>query len=474
LDFTRGVNSRKPWPGLAWFPARHQGKIMHAAAALARHVDTGSYAFIVATAILVITYAIIISERVNRAVIALLGAGAMVILGIINQEEAIRGIDFNTIALLAGMMMIVGVTKDCGLFQFIAIRAVQFVRASPAGVLALMSVVTAVFSAFLDNVTTVLLVVPVVIALTRELKIPPYPFLLTTVLASNIGGTATLIGDPPNILIGSAAHLPFNDFVINLGPIIVVILAVQLVINHLLWGAWLKAAPADRAHVMARKAIEEIKDFALLWKSLFVLGIVMLAFVLHAQLKLEAGTIAMTGAALLIFLDNLSRHHHAHHEHVTRIFHEVEWITLFFFVGLFIVIAGVDKAGLISLMAHELLKLTGGDYKVTGFSILWGSAIFSSIVDNIPFVATMIPLIKSLGPALGGPEHLRAYWWALSLGACLGGNGTLVGASANLTVAGIAERMGVRFGFVKFTLYAFWMMLISVGIAHIYLMLRFF
>lgn len=436
-------------------------------------VDTTSFQFIAATSILAITYFIVMTERINRAVIALLGAGAMILIGIITQDEAIAGIDFNTIALLAGMMMIVGVTKDSGVFQYVAIRSAQAVQARPGAMLALLCVVTAVFSALLDNVTTVLLIVPVIIALTRELKLPPYPYLFTTVIVSNIGGTATLIGDPPNIIIGSAAGLSFNDFIVNLAPVVVVILAVQLVINHILWGAWLRAKPEDREHIMAQNARDAIKDWPLLWKSLFVIALVVFGFVFHATFHLEAGTIALTGAALLILLDNLSRHHHDHHFHVKRIFHEIEWITLFFFIGLFVVITGVEKGGLIGYMSNELLAATGGDYKKTGIAILLGSAILSAIVDNIPYVATMIPLIKSMA-ANFGEANLEPLWWSLALGACLGGNGTLVGASANLTVAGIAESMGVRFGFIKFTLFAFWMMLISIGISHYYLLWRYF
>jgi Na+/H+ antiporter NhaD/arsenite permease-like protein len=430
--------------------------------------------FVTATAILVVTYALIVSERVNRAVVALLGAGFVIILGVLDQAEAVRAIDFNTLGLLAGMMMIVGVAKKSGLFGYVAIRAAQAVRASPAGILVALSLVTAVFSAFLDNVTTVLLLVPVTFIICGELKVPVYPFLVTEIFAGNIGGTATLIGDPPNILIGSAARLSFNEFVINLAPVVVVILVLQIVANHLIWGIRFKATEEEKTRVMGLKPAEMIVDRWLLGCSLVVIGAVVVTFVFAHQLHLEAATIALTGAAAMMLLETLPHHPHRHAELVTHAFHEVEWITLFFFVGLFIVVGGVEKAGLLDLLGHWLLEATGGNQTITASGILWSSAVLSAIVDNIPFVATMIPLIKSLAPALGGTHALVPLWWALSLGACLGGNGTLVGASANLMVAGIAEKNGVRFSFVKFTLTAMPMMLASIAVAQIYLLWRFF
>ncbi|MCP5432265.1 MAG: ArsB/NhaD family transporter [Alphaproteobacteria bacterium] len=428
----------------------------------------------IATGILILTYALIMTERVNRAILALIGGGLMVTLGILNQEEAVRGIDFNTLALLIGMMVLVSVTKKCGVFQYVAIVTAQLVKASPAAVMALLAIVTAVFSAFLDNVTTVLLVAPVTLVVCRQLQVNPYPFLFTQIFASNIGGTATLIGDPPNILIGSLVGISFNAFVVNLAPIIFVILAVQIAMGHLLWGIRLKATPEARASVMALNAKESITDSLLMKQALGVLALVILCFVMARQLHLEPGTIALGGATLLLLLDNLDHAIDHQHHRVTEAFNEVEWVTIFFFVGLFVLIAGVERAGLLSLLAEKLLAATHGDMKVTAVAILWASAVLSAIIDNIPFVATMVPLIKNLQGALGGPEAIMPLWWALSLGACLGGNGTLIGASANLTVAGIATREGVEFRFVKFLLVAFPMMLVSVAIAHAYVMWRYF
>jgi Na+/H+ antiporter NhaD/arsenite permease-like protein len=427
-----------------------------------------------ATTVMIVTYAVIISEKLNRSIIALLGAMLMIMFGLLTQERAIAGVDFNTIGLLVGMMIIVSITRKCGVFEYLAIWSAKLVKANPAGILAMLAVVTAVASAFLDNVTTVLLVVPVTLVITEALKVNPYPFLFSQILASNIGGTATLIGDPPNILIGGQVGLTFNDFVVNLAPVIVVILIVHVISMHLIWGRTMTAAADMRARVMGFDEKKAITDPRLLKLAALVLALVMVAFVLARKLGLDSGTIGMGGAALLLMLDNIGKSAEHQSENVLKVYNEVEWITIFFFVGLFIVIAGVEHAGLLKLLADKLLAATGGDFTITGMSVLWASAVLSAIVDNIPFVATMIPLIKAMAPAFGGPDGLMPLWWCLSLGACLGGNGTLIGASANLTVAGIAERNGIPFRFVTYTKIAFPLMLIHVAISHVYLMWRYF
>jgi Na+/H+ antiporter NhaD/arsenite permease-like protein len=427
-----------------------------------------------ATMILIGTYALIISERLNRAIVALLGAMLMVMLGLLDQRQAVAGIDFNTIGLLVGMMIIVSITRKCGVFEYLAIWSAKLVKANPAGILAMLAAVTAVVSALLDNVTTVLLVVPVTLVVTEELKVNPYPFLFSQILASNIGGTATLVGDPPNILIGTLVGLSFNEFVINLAPVIVVILLVHLASIHLIWGRRMTATAEARARVMAFDEKKTITDPRLLKQALAVVAAVMLMFVLARALGLESGTIGIAGAAVLLLLDNFGKSAEEQSENVTKVFNEVEWITIFFFVGLFVVIAGVEHAGLLRIIANWLVEATGGDLTLTGLSVLWSSAVLSAIVDNIPFVATMIPLIKAMAPTFGGPDGLMPLWWCLSLGACLGGNGTLIGASANLTVAGIAERNGVPFRFLRYTKIAFPLMLIHVAIAHVYVMWRYF
>ncbi len=440
----------------------------------ASHVYFGLNPMWVSTCILAVTYAVIMSEKINRAIVALVGAGVMVIIGVLDQEEAIKGVDWNTIGLLTGMMILVSISRRSGMFQYLAVWSAKAAKAHPAGILLLLQITTAVLSAFLDNVTTVLLIVPVTLAICKTLEVPAYPYLFAEIFASNIGGTATLIGDPPNILIGSQVDLSFNDFVYHLTPVILVIMAVQAVIIHLLWGKALRAVPEAQARVMAMNPTESIEDWRLLKQSLVVLTLVMIGFILARPLHLEPATIALFGAAVLMLLDNWSHHSEkaAHNVHAT--FGDVEWITIFFFIGLFIVVHGVDVGGLLNLLAGKLVAATGGNMAHAGYAILWASAILSAIVDNIPFVATMIPLIKNMAPSFGGPEHILPLWWCLSLGACLGGNGTLIGASANLTVAGIGERNGVPFKFVTYTLYAFPMMLLSVAIAHVYVWWRYF
>jgi len=428
----------------------------------------------VSTCILAITYATIMSEQVNRAIIALVGAGVMILIGVLDQEEAIHGIDFNTIGLLTGMMILVSISRRSGMFQYLAVRAAQLAKAHPAGILLLLQLTTAVLSALLDNVTTVLLIVPVTLAICNTLKVPAYPYLFAEIFASNIGGTATLIGDPPNILIGSQVGLSFNDFVYELTPVILVVMAVQALIIHVLWGKDLKATPEAEAAVMSMKPVEAIEDWRLLKQSLAVLTLVMVTFVLARPLHLEPATIALFGAAVLMLLDNWAHHAEKAAHNIHQTFGDVEWITIFFFIGLFVVVHGVDVGGLLRLLANKLVAATGGNMAHAGYAILWASAFLSAIVDNIPFVATMIPLIKNMAPAFGGPEHIMPLWWCLSLGACLGGNGTLIGASANLTVAGISERNGVPFRFITYTLYGAPMMIVSLAICNVYVWWRYF
>ena len=444
---------------------------MHAEAV--NHVIFGWDPLWLSTTLFVLTYAVIITERVNRAIVSLLGAGLMITTGVLNQAQAIRGVDFNTLGLLTGMMVIVAITRQSGVFQYVAIWSAKKVQARPWGILVMLSVVTALFSALLDNVTTVLLVAPVTLLIAEELRVTPYPFLFAEIFASNIGGTATLIGDPPNIMIGSATNLTFNDFLLHLAPIIPVIMLATLAAIYLIWGRGMRAAAEDRARVMDFNEREAIRDVGLLKKSLAVLTLVITAFVLAHPLHLEPATIAMFGAALLLLLANLGSDAEAQSEHVHHAFGEVEWITIFFFVGLFIVVHGIEHAGLLEILANQVVSATGGDMAITALAIIWVSAVVSAIVDNIPFVATMIPLIKSMAPTFGGPDALLPLWWSLALGACLGGNGTLIGASANLIVAGFAERAGHRIRFLPFMAMAFPLMLMSIIIASVYVYLRY-
>jgi Na+/H+ antiporter NhaD/arsenite permease-like protein len=446
---------------------------MHGPDATSAHIIFGWDPLWVSSILFVATYAVIVSEKVNRAIVSLLGAGLMVMLGVLNQETAINGIDFNTLGLLTGMMIIVSITKRSGIFQYIAVWSAKKVNANPWGILLMLSVVTAVFSALLDNVTTVLLIVPVTLLICHELDLSPYPYLFAEIFSSNIGGTATLIGDPPNIMIGSAVNLSFNDFLFNLAPVVPVILLMTLGIIYFVWGRKLQATDEARERIMHFREQDAITDTRLLKQSLTVLALVIGGFVMAQQLQLEPASIAMFGAALLLLLSNLQRSPEQQSENVHQIFAKVEWVTIFFFIGLFVAVKGIEQAGVLEILANRALGLTGGDMTLTALTILWVSAIVSAIVDNIPFVATMIPLIKSMAPTFGGAENLMPLWWSLALGACLGGNGSLVGASANLIVAGFAERAGHRIRFLPFMAAAFPLMILSICIASIYIYLRY-
>ena len=433
----------------------------------------GMSSLTVAAVLFVTTYAVIVTEKINRAIVALIGAGLMIALGVLNQEAAIRGIDFNTLGLLTGMMVIVAISRKSGVFQFIAVWSSKKARARPWGILIMLTLVTALFSALLDNVTTVLLIAPVTLLITEELEVTPYPFLFSEIFASNIGGSATLIGDPPNIMIGSAVKLSFNDFLFNMAPITPLILLVTLVVIYLIWGRHMTTSDKAIARVMSFNERDAITDVKLLKRSLLVISLVILGFVFAHPLGLEPATIAMGGAALLMLLTNIGESAEDQSQNVHKGFSEVEWVTIFFFIGLFILVHGLEHVGLLEMLANKILALTGGDMTNTALTVLWVSALFSAIVDNIPFVATMIPLIESMAPTFGGAENLLPLWWSLALGACLGGNGSLVGASANLIVAGIAERSGQRIHFLTFMMMAFPLMLLSIVIASVYVYLRY-
>jgi Na+/H+ antiporter NhaD/arsenite permease-like protein len=445
---------------------------MHGAAPTATEVILGLSPLVVSLTIFVLTYAVIVTEKINRSIVALLGAGVMIFSGVLHQSEAFAGIDFNTIGLLTGMMVIVAITQKSGVFQYVAIIAAKSVKADPWWLLVMLSVVTAVFSALLDNVTTVLLIAPVTLLITDSLRISPYPYLFSVIFASNIGGAATLIGDPPNIMIGSAVKLTFNDFLFNLTPVAIVVFLLTLIPIYFIWGRRLRASEEDRAQVMAFNEREAITDVPLLKQSLSVIALVILGFVMAHNIHQEPGTIAMFGAALLLLLRVLGKSAEEQSHDVHHSYAEVEWVTIFFFVGLFIVVAGIEKAGVLSLLADELVSLTGGDFKLTVYVILWVSAVFSAVVDNIPFVATMIPVIQNMGAVFSG-ENLNTLWWSLALGACLGGNGSLVGASANLVVAGFAERAGQPIRFLPFMLMAFPLMLMSIAVSTGYIYFRY-
>lgn len=389
----------------------------------------------------------------------------MVVIGIFmnfyDQHKAIGAVDFNTIGLLVGMMIVVTITKETGFFQYVAIKSAKFVKGDPWKIMIVFSVITAVFSALLDNVTTVLLMVPMTLVICSNLKINPMPFLFVEIFMSNVGGTATLIGDPPNILIGSAAGLSFMQFVQNLAPIVVVMFILLIPFIKWKYASQIQTQKENMESVMRLNENESITDPKLLKKCLGVLAIIILGFFFHGALGMEGATIAIFGASLLLLLDE---------KNLEKALHEVEWTTIFFFIGLFTIIGGLEYAGIIEWAAEKMIALTGGDLKVTALIMLWGGAIFSAFVDNIPFVATMIPMVQSMSSTF---TDLDPIWWSLALGACLGGNGTLVGASANLVVAGLAEKSGYKIKFLDFMKMGLVIMVITVAIAHVYVLWRF-
>lgn len=410
--------------------------------------------------IFLVIYGIIISEKINRTAISLFGAIVMIILGILNQEQAIEHIDFNTIGLLVGMMIIVNILKRTGVFEYLAIRAAKKAKGDPWKILVLFAIITALSSAFLDNVTTILLIVPVTLVITDTLDTNPIPFMFTEILIANIGGTATLIGDPPNIMIGSATGLGFVDFIVNLAPVVIVISVATLFLLKLIYKDFLKAKDENKQKIMKMDETITIKDTLLLKKSLIVLFITILGFMVHSQFHLESATIALGGAALLLVISKIDPE---------EILFEVEWTTIFFFMGLFILVGSLVEVGVIDNLAKKMLELTKGNLFVTTLTILWVSAIASAFLDNIPFVATMIPLIKAM--TASGQLDANPLWWALALGACLGGNGTIIGASANVIVTGIMAREGRPVSFMSFMRIGFPMMIVSIIISTIYLIL---
>jgi Na+/H+ antiporter NhaD/arsenite permease-like protein len=426
------------------------------------------------TSILIGTYVVLLSEKIHRTVVALLGAGLMILSGVLNQDQAIAGIDFNTIALLTGMMMIVAITRQTGVFEYVAIWSAKRVKADPMGVLIVLAMITAVFSAFLDNLTTVLLVVPVALLIVDKLDVSPYPFLISQIIAANVGGTATLIGDPPNILIGSATGLTFTDFLFTLGPVVAVLLVLIVIIFYFIWGKSLKTSPERRERVMRFRESDSITDPRLLKQCLSVLFLVIAGFIIGEHYHIRPGTTAMMGGAVLLLVTSIGTGSKAQSRRLHEALTEVEWPALFFFMGLFIVVGGVEHSGLLTLLGKKMMAATGGDMAITAISTLWISAIVSAAIDNIPFVATMIPLVKSMAPAFGGPEALTPLWWSLALGACLGGNGSLIGAAANVMVAGLGERAGHPISFGRFVKLGLPIMLITIVIANVYLYLIFF
>ncbi len=423
-------------------------------------------ATIVAIVIFVVAYALIISEKVHRTIVGLFGAMLMILFGIIDQEVAVHHIDFNTLGLLMGMMIIVNITSETGLFNFLAIWAAQKVKAQPIALLVVLSTLTMVCSALLDNVTTVLLTVPITFSITSQLKVDVMPYLISQILASNIGGTATLIGDPPNIMIGSAVGLDFMAFVENLTLIsIIIFILVQFILIGL-YHKGLHTQPELQDKIMRLPAGAQITDHALLRKCLVVIFLTITFFVLHGSLGLESATVALSGAGLLLLL-TATRDEGA----IVKVLSKIEWPAIFFFGGLFILVGALVETGVIRMLAAEAIKATGGNVEATAILILWMSAFASAFIDNIPFVATLIPLIQDMGQM--GLSNLDPMWWSLALGACLGGNGTLIGASANVVVASMSAQRGRPISFLGFMKVAFPVMVFTIIVSNIYVYIRY-
>lgn len=420
---------------------------------------------VTALGIFLLVYIVISFELVNKTVIVLLGAMVFIVLHIIGQEEAFRSIDWNVIFLLISMMVIVSITKSTGLFQYVAIKTAKAAKGHPVKILIALSGITALFSAFLDNVTTILIIAPVTILIAVELGISPVPFLISEAIASNIGGTATLIGDPPNIMIGSAARLDFMAFLANLTPIILIVFLAFVGIVYLLFHKELVVTNERRARVMEFDESKSIENPVLLKKCLTVLGFVIVGFLLHGMLQIEAATVSMLGASILLLLTGK-------HE-VDDYFKDIEWGTIFFFIGLFILVGGIVELGVIRVLAEKLLSVTQGNLKLTAVILIWVSGLFSAIVDNIPYVATLIPLIQNIASSVGQGAAVPL-WWSLALGACLGGNGTLVGASANVIAAGLAGKSGYKIAFMDFTRYGILITLVSLLLSTGYVLWRYF
>jgi Na+/H+ antiporter NhaD/arsenite permease-like protein len=421
----------------------------------------------VSVAVFLAAYALIATEKVHRVAAALGGAWVMLLIHATNAESAFfsehSGIDWNVIFLLLGMMIIVGVLKQTGVFEYLAIWAAKRARGRPFRLMVLLVLITAGASALLDNVTTVLLIAPVTFLVCERLAVSPVPFLIAEALSSNIGGAATLVGDPPNIIIASRGGLSFNDFLIHMAPLVLVLMVVFVGLCWLMWGRTFRYDPERAAEVMALNEKEAIADRKLLWQSLAVLGLVLAAFVLHPVLHYEPSVVALLGAGVLVAFTKVT---------TEQSLAEVEWPTLVFFAGLFVMVGALVHTGVIEQVSRAAVEATAGQPELTTMGLLFGSAVVSAIVDNIPFVATMSPIVAELVQA-GGGESAQVLWWALAFGADLGGNATAVGAAANVVVLGIAARNGAPISFWQFTKYGLIVTAVTVTLVAPYLWLRY-
>lgn len=416
---------------------------------------------IVAVAVFLIVILLIISERVHRTAAAMAGAMVLILTGVMSADKALSYIDFNTIGVLVGMMIFVAIVRRSGMFEYIAVRAAKAVHGDPWKIMVAFTLITAVLSAILDNVTTVLLVGPMSIAIARMLKIDPVPFLMGQILASNVGGTATLIGDPPNIMIGSAAHLSFMDFLENTGFAVLFILVVLILLMKIVYEKKIELGTVDTGAIEKLDPSKSITNRALMKKGIIVLICVIVGFMFHDKLGIESSVIALTAAAVMLIIGR---------EDVNEAIQDVEWTTILFFMSLFVVVGGLTETGIIKELASKIIDATNGHPMVTMLVLLWASALLSSILDNIPFVATLIPLILAMQ---ADGIDVTSFWWAISLGACLGGNGTMIGASANVVLSDISTKHGYPITFKSYLKVGMPFMLLSIVISTVFLVVKF-
>lgn len=430
-----------------------------------------THSVLVSAGILIVAYIFIAIEKIPKVTVALLGATLTIVLGLLSQTKGFHGnfdseyyinyIDFNVIFLLVSMMIIVNIGSRSGMFNWVANELLKLTRGNPRWVLFTLGVFTAFASAFLDNVTTVILVMPITFIVAKELDIDPIPFLITEIFASNIGGTATLIGDPPNIIIGSAAGLSFWDFMKELSGIMALILFVSVLILMFIFRKKLKTTKERMLHVCKIDNSKTIKNYPLMIRSTIVLGLVILGFILHDVIHIQACIVAMAGASFLMI-----------YEKPKQIFEDVEWNTIFFFIGLFIIIGAFEASGGIAIMAKWLLDFTQGSQIATSMVILWVSGLLSGVIDNIPYTVTMTPMLSQIQSVMG-VEYTHPLWWCLSMGACLGGNMTIIGAAANVIVSETAAASGHKISFMKFMKYGILITVVSLSLSSAYIYFRF-
>ena len=416
---------------------------------------------IISIVIFLVVFALIISEKIHRTTAALAGAVVLILTGIVTFDVGMEHIDFGTLGVLVGMMIFVAVVKQSGIFEYIAIKTAKLAKGNPWIIMVLFCIITAVLSAFLDNVTTVLLVGPVTFTVCKMLKMSPVPYFIVEIMASNIGGTATLIGDPPNIMIGMQAGLTMLDFIVYNGPAIVLIMVAAIAMFYVLYGKNMSATSEEMESIMHLHAHEAITNKRLFHQSVAMTIIVALAFVFHSVLGVEPSVVALTAAAVMLIISSAE---------IEKVLLDVEWATIGFFAGLFIVVGGLVETGVIDMLANGLIDITGGDTMITIIVLVWASAIISSFLDNIPMVATLIPIILAIGNT---GVDIMPYWWAISLGACIGGIGTQIGASANVVLSGMSKTYGYHITFMEYTKVGFPMMLVFTAISCVYLVLRF-